>query len=111
MTLKSSTKKRICSLLLTGVMLASMVPTSVFADETITEPETVVETVAETPVADNVTETTEAATTPETQISSLNEISDNTEEPLSNEDGEVWKDHRKSKGNCMRTLLSCKNSR
>ena len=100
MALKSSTKKRICSLLLTGVMLASIVPTSVFADETITEPETVVETVAESPVADNVTETTEAATTPETQISSLDEISDNTEESLSNEDGEVWKDHRKSKGNC-----------
>ena len=83
---KQSVKKRIWSIFLVCVMLVSMIPTSVFAEETITETETVVETVAETPVADNVTETTEAATTPETQISSLDEISDNTEESLSNED-------------------------
>ena len=60
MTLKSSRKKRICSLLLTGVMLVPMVPTSVFAEEIENEPVIV----AETEVAGNGVETTESATTP-----------------------------------------------
>ena len=55
MTLKSSAKKRICSLLLTGVMLVSIVPTSVFAEEIESAPVVV----AETEAAGNGVESTE----------------------------------------------------
>lgn len=41
---KQSVKKRIWSIFLVCVMLVSMIPTSVFAEETITETETVAQT-------------------------------------------------------------------
>ena len=86
MALKSSKKKRICSLLLTGLMLVSMVPTSVFAEETITEPETVAETVAEIPATDEITGATEVAATSETEAPALDEISGATEGFSGNEE-------------------------
>ena len=72
MTLKSSAKKRICSLLLTGVMLVSMVSTSVFAEEIESEPVVV----TETEVAENGVEATEPSTMPLTESVSSETITE-----------------------------------